>query len=126
MQQLYKEIGQFMEIKPIKTEVDYQNALAEIEQLFAAKINTPAYECLEVLITLVEAYEKVHFPIDYPHPIEAILYYLESRELSIEDLQKEIGNKINIQDILNRKTALTLETIRQLHATLEISAEVLI
>jgi HTH-type transcriptional regulator/antitoxin HigA len=115
-----------MEIKPIKTEEDYQKALAEIERLFEAEPNTPEQDYLEVLVTLVEAYEKVNYPINYPDPIEAILYYLDSRGLSIEALQEEIDSTINLTAILNRQAVLSLDAIRQLHSHLGIPAEVLI
>ena len=87
---LISGIVNIMDIKPIKTEQDYQKALVEIERLFEAELNTPEQDYLEVLVTLVEAYEKVNYPIDYPDPIEAILYYLDSRGLSVEALQEEI------------------------------------
>ncbi|WP_013324763.1 helix-turn-helix domain-containing protein [Gloeothece verrucosa] len=94
-----------MLLKPIKTETDYQKALAEIESLFDAQPNTPEYERLDLLTTLVEAYEKIHYPIAPPDPIEAILYYLNSRGLSIDALQNDIENKINITDILEDNQA---------------------
>jgi len=72
-----------MDLKPIKTEADYRQALAEIERLFEAELNTPEGNRLEILVTLVEAYEKKHHPIESPLPDEAILYHLESRHPSL-------------------------------------------
>ncbi len=123
---LISGIVNIMDIKPIKTEQDYQKALVEIERLFEAELNTPEQDYLEVLVTLVEAYEKVNYPIDYPDPIEAILYYLDSRGLSVEALQEEIDSTINLTAILNRQAILSLDAIRQLHTHLGIPAEVLI
>lgn len=115
-----------LEPRPIKTEADYLVALNEIERLFDAEPNTQECDRLEVLTTLVEAYEQRHYPIEAPDPIEAILYYLESRGLSWHDLEPAIGSRREVADVLNRKLALTLEMIRRLHQQLGIPAEVLI
>ncbi|MBD2504712.1 helix-turn-helix domain-containing protein [Anabaena azotica] len=115
-----------LEPRPIRTESDYRAALDEIERLFDAELNTPESDRLEVLTTLVEAYEQKHYPIAAPDPIEAILYYIESRGLSINDLESIIGNETEITNILHRKQALTLEVIRSLHQQLGIPAEILI
>jgi len=115
-----------MTITPIKTETDYQQALAEIEQLFDAHPNTPDGYRLEVLTTLVEAYESAHHSVPPPDPIEAILYYLESRGLSQHDLESIIGSQIEAVDILDRRRPLTIEVIRRLHSSLGIPAEILI
>lgn len=115
-----------LELRPIKNETDYYAALDEIEKLFDAEPDTPEFDRLEVLTTLVEAYEQRHYPIEAPEPIEAILYYLESRGLSAHDLEPIIGSRGEVADILNRQKALTLEMIRRLHSSLGISAEVLI
>ena len=115
-----------MELRPIKTLEDYQAALAEIESLINAQLDTPEGDRLEVLATLIEAYEEKHYPIEPPEPIEAILYYLESRGLSEKDLAKYIGSETEVKAILQRQQALTLETIRVLHETLGISADILI
>ncbi|RCJ41171.1 DNA-binding protein [Nostoc minutum NIES-26] len=115
-----------LELRPIRTEADYRAALSEIERLFNAEPNTPECDLLEVLTTLVEAYEQRYYPIEAPEPIEAILYYLESRGLSAHDLEPIIGNLGEVIDILNRQQALTLEMIRRLHQQLGIPAEVLI
>lgn len=115
-----------MEIKPIKTEEDYQAALEEIESLFNAQPDTPEGDRLEVLTTLIEAYEEKHYSIPLPDPIEAILYFMESRGLSRRDLEPYIGSRARVSEVLNRKRQLTMEMIRKLHKGLGISAEVLI
>jgi HTH-type transcriptional regulator / antitoxin HigA len=115
-----------MEIKPIKTEADYQSALKEIEGLFDVQTDTPAADRLEVLMTLVEAFEEKHYPIPLPDPVEAILYFMESRGLSRRELEPYIGSRARVSEILNRKRQLTMEMIRKLHKGLGISAEVLI
>jgi HTH-type transcriptional regulator/antitoxin HigA len=115
-----------MEIKPIKTEADYQAALEEVENLFEAAPDTPEGDRLEVLVTLIEAYEEKHYSIPKPDPIEAILYYMESRGLTRRDLQPYIGSRARVSEVLNRKRPLTMEMIRNLHKGLGIPAEVLI
>lgn len=115
-----------MEIKPIKNETDYQAMLGEIERLFDAAPDTPEGDRLEVLTTLVEAYEEKHYNIPMPDPIEAILYHMESRGLSRRDLEPYIGSRARVSEVLNRKRPLTMEMIRNLHQGLGIPAEVLI
>ncbi|MBW4565918.1 MAG: transcriptional regulator [Mojavia pulchra JT2-VF2] len=115
-----------LELHPIRTEADYRAALDEIERLFDAEPNTPECDLLEVLTTLVEAYEQRHYPIEAPDPVEAILYYLESRGLSWQDLESVIGSSGEVEEVLNRQQPLTLEMIRRLHSSLGIPAEVLI
>jgi len=115
-----------MEIKPIKNEVDYQAVLAEIECLFEAAPDTPEGDRLDVLTTLVEAYEEKHYNLPLPSPIEAILYHMESRGLSRRDLEPYIGSRARVSEVLNRKRPLSMEMIRNLHGGLGIPAEVLI
>lgn len=115
-----------MDVKPIKTEKDYQAALEEIEHLFDVEPNTPEGDRLEVLVTLVEAYESKHHPIFPPDPVEAIKYHLESRGLSRRDLEPYIGSRARVSEILNRRRRLTLRMIRNLEAGLGIPAEILI
>jgi len=115
-----------MEIKPIKTETDYQTAMEEIERLFDAASDTPEGDRLEVLTTLVEAYEEKHYAIPLPDPVEAIQYYMESRGLTRRDLESYIGSRGRVSEIMNRKRSLSIEMIRRLHAGLGIPAEVLI
>jgi HTH-type transcriptional regulator/antitoxin HigA len=115
-----------MEIRPIRTETDYEAALAEIERLFDAEPNNPENDRLDVFTTLVEAYEAHHYPIPEPDPVEAIKYYMESRGLSRADLEPYIGGRARVAEVLNRKRALSLNMIRRLYAGLGIPAEVLV
>jgi len=115
-----------MDIRPIKTEADYQAALEEIERLFDAVPGTPDGDRLEVLTTLVEAYEEEHHPIPFPDPIEAINYHVESRGLSDRDLEPYIGSSALVTEILRRIRPLSIDMIRRLHSGLGISADVLI
>jgi HTH-type transcriptional regulator/antitoxin HigA len=115
-----------LNIYPIKTEADYEGALAEIDAIFDAQPGTPEGDRLEVLTTLVEAYERQHHAIAPPDPIEALLYYLESRGLTRRDLEPYIGSRARVAEILNRRRALTIDMIRRLNTGLGIPAEVLI
>lgn len=115
-----------MEIQPIKTEQDYEAALAEIERLFASAPDTPEGDRLEVLVALVKAYEEAHYTIPAPDPVEAILYHMESRGLTRKDLEPYLGSRARVAEILNRKRPLTLRMIQRLHAGLGIPAEALI
>jgi HTH-type transcriptional regulator / antitoxin HigA len=115
-----------MEIHPIRTEADYQAALKEVEAMFDALPNTPEYDQLDLLSTLVEAYEKIHYPIEAPDPIEAILYYMDTRGLSRKDLEPCLGSRARVSEVLSRKRSLTLEMIRKLNKELGIPAEILI
>ncbi len=115
-----------LEIKPIKTEKDYEEALAEIERLFDARPGTIEADRLEILTTLVEAYENQHYPIPLPDPVEAIKYFLESRGLTRRDLEMYLGGRSRVSEIMNRKRSLSLEMIRRLHDGLGLPAEVLI
>ena len=115
-----------MKIRPIKTEADYQAALQEIEALFEAAPNTPEGDRLEVLTTLVEAYEEQRYSIPLPDPVEAIRYHMESRGLTRRDLEPQIGSRARVAEILNRKRPLTLRMIQRLHAELAIPAEALL
>ncbi len=113
-------------IRSIKTEADYDAALAEITTLMDTEPGTPEGDRLDVLVTLVEAYEAKHWRIDPPDPIEAIKLRMQQRGLSRRDLERVLGSKSRVSEILNRKRPLTLEMIRRLHATLGIPAESLI
>ncbi|MBI5583338.1 MAG: transcriptional regulator [Deltaproteobacteria bacterium] len=115
-----------MRVRPIKTEADYEAMLREVERLFDAKPGTDESDRLEVLTTLIEAYEERHHSIPLPDPVEAILYHMESRGLTRRDLEPFIGSRARVSEILNRKRPLTMEMIRNLHNGLGISAEVLI
>ena len=115
-----------MNIKPIKTKADYRAALKELESLMTAKSNTPEGERLDVLVTLVEAYERKHYPLDLPDPIEAIKYRMEQMELTPRDLVPMIGQINRVYEVLNHKRPLTLKMIWRLHNQLGIPAESLI
>lgn len=115
-----------MEIKPIKTDADYRAVLKDIESLMAAQPDTPEGERLDVLVTLVEAYESKHFPLDLPDPVEAIKFEMAQKGLSVKDLEPMIGKSNRVYEILNRKRSLTLSMIWKLHRELGIPAESLI
>ena len=115
-----------MDIKPIKTDADYRVALKEIETLMLVAHNTPDGGKLDVLVTLVEAYERKHYPLDLPDPVEAIKFEMERRELAIKDLEPMIGKSNRVYEILNYKRSLTLKMIWKLHVGLGIPAESLI
>ena len=115
-----------MDIKPIRTEENYQAALIEIERLWGAELGTPESDRLEVLATLVEAYEDQHYEILPPDPIDALEYYMESHGLNRRQLEPYIGSSGRVSEVLNRKRPLTLRMIRKLHSGLGIPAEVLI
>jgi len=115
-----------MEIKPIRTEADYEAALAEVERLWGAEPGTPDGDRFEVLVTLVEAYEEKQYPILPPDPVEAIKYYMDSRGLDRRDLEQYIGPSGRVSEVLSRKRPLTLAMIRKLNAGLGIPAEILI
>jgi HTH-type transcriptional regulator/antitoxin HigA len=117
-----------VDIRLIKTDDDYEAALKEIERLMEAEVepNTPDGDLLDVLSTLVEAYEDENYPIPLPDPIEAIKYYMESRGLSRSDLEPFIGSRARVSEILNRKRTLSLNMIRKLSAGLGIPTEILI
>ena len=115
-----------MEIKPIKTKADYRAALKKIETLMSARAGSPEGERLDVLVTLVEAYEKKHYRFDLPDPVEAIKFRMEQMALAPKDLVPMIGQLNRVYEVLNRKRPLTLPMIRQLHRQLGIPAESLI
>ncbi|BCH26599.1 helix-turn-helix domain-containing protein [Mesorhizobium sp. L-8-3] len=114
------------ELKPIRTEADYEASLAEVERLWGAKSGTPDGDRLDVLATLIEVYEAKHYPIDPPDPIEAIKFRMEQQGLTRKDLEPIFGTRNRTSEILNRKRGLSIEMIRSLHDKLGISAEVLI
>jgi HTH-type transcriptional regulator/antitoxin HigA len=114
------------DIKPIRTNKDYEAALAEVERLWGSKSGTPDGDRLDVLATLIDAYEVVHYPIDPPDPIEAIKFRMEQQGLTRKDLEPLIGTRTRVAEVLNRKRNLSIGMIRRLHEGLGISAEVLI
>jgi HTH-type transcriptional regulator / antitoxin HigA len=115
-----------MTLKPIKTERDYRRALKEIDKLWDAKPNTPKGDRLDVLVTLVEAYENKHYKIDPPDPIEAIKFRMEQLELKPSDLADILGGRSRVSEILNKKRKLTVEMMRSLRKHLAIPAESLL
>jgi len=115
-----------MDIQPIKTDADYRAALKEIEHLMLASSDTPEGEKLDVLTTLVEAYERKHYPLDLPDPVEAIKFEMEQKCLTVKDLEPMIGRRNRVYEILNHKRSLTLKMIWNLHQGLGIPAELLI
>jgi len=115
-----------MNIKPIKTETDYRSTLVEIEALMMSELDTPEGERLDVLATLVESYERKHYPLDLPDPVEAIKFEMERQGLTVKDLEPMIGKSNRVYEILNHKRALTLNMIWRLHEQLGIPAESLI
>ena len=115
-----------MTIKPIKTERDYEKALKEIEKLWDTKPNTAKGDRLEVLVTLVEAYEQKHHRIEPPDPIEAIRFRMEQLELKPADLADILGGRSRVSEILKKKRKLTVEMMRSLRKRLAIPAESLL
>ncbi len=115
-----------MDIKPIRTNADYRVTLKEIEALMMAEPDTPDGEKLDVLVTLVEAYERKHYPLDLPDPVEAIKFEMERRGLTVKDLESMIGKSNRVYEILSHKRSLTLKMIWKLHHELGIPAESLI
>ena len=115
-----------MDIHPLKTEADYHAALRQVDGLMHAQPNTREGDDLDLLTTLIAAYEEQHYPIMPPDPIEALLYWMESRDLTRRDLEPLLGSRARVAEILNRRRTLTLEMIRRLHTTLGIPADILI
>ena len=115
-----------MNLKPIKTETDYKNALKRLEVIFDAKPGTKESDELEILGLLVDDYENKHHPIEAPDPIEAIKIRMEEMQLKQVDLIADIGGKSRVSEILNRKRRLTIEMIRNLATRLNLSVNLLI
>lgn len=115
-----------MDIKPIKTNTDYEQALERLEVIFDAKKNSAEGDELEILSILIENFENEHFPVGFPDPIEAIKFRMEQMGYNQNDLAKVVGLKSRASEILNKKRKLSLEMIRQLHQTFKIPTEVLI
>ena len=111
------------DVKPIRTQADHRRALAEVERLWGAKRGTAPGDRLDVLATLIDAYETAHFPLD---PVEAIRFRMEQQGLTRKDLEPLLGTRTRVAEVLNRKRPLSIRMIRRLHDQLGISAEVLI
>ena len=114
------------EVRPIRSKRDHAAALKEVERLWGAKAGTRDGDRLDVLVTLIEAYEEEHYPIDPPDPIEAIKFRMEQQGLTRRDLEEIIGTRTRIAEVLNRKRGLSIAMIRRLNERLGIPAEVLI
>ena len=115
-----------MDIKPIRSRKDHRAALRHIESLMGAEAASPAGEKLDVLVTLVEAWERKHFPMELPEPVDAIRFQMEQAGLSARDLVPMIGQLNRVYEVLNRKRPLTLRMIWNLHEQLRIPLESLI
>jgi HTH-type transcriptional regulator/antitoxin HigA len=114
------------EVRPIRSKRDHAAALKEVERLWGAKAGTRDGDRLDVLVTLIEAYEEEHYPIDPPDPIEAIKFRMEQQGQTRRDLEEIIGTRTRIAEVLNRKRGLSIAMIRRLNERLGIPAEVLI
>ena len=114
------------ELKPIRSEADYRHVLAEVERLWGAKSGTLQGDRLDVLATLIDAYEAARYPMDPPDPVEAIRFRMEQQGLTRKDLEPLIGTRTRVAEILNRKRNLSVAMIRRLHDRLHIPADVLI
>ena len=113
-------------VKPLRSKADYESALADVARLWGAGAGTPKGDRLDVLATLIDAYEAEHFPIDPPDPVEAIKFRMEQQGLTRRDLGEIIGTRTRVAEVLNRKRGLSIAMIRRLHERLGISADVLI
>jgi HTH-type transcriptional regulator/antitoxin HigA len=115
-----------MDIHPIRNDEDHARALARIEELWGSPAGSPEAEALEVLVTLVDAYEAKHHTIEAPSPVEAILFRMEQQGLTRQDLEPMIGGRSRVSEVLNRRRPLTLAMIRRLRSGLGLSADVLV
>ena len=112
-----------MDIRPIKTKDDYENALLRIDELMDAKPETEAGAELDVLVTLVDAYESKRFQIDVPDPVEAILFRMDQMGIDRKALEEYLGSKSRVSEVLNRKRGLSITQIKKLHVGLKIPLE---
>jgi HTH-type transcriptional regulator/antitoxin HigA len=115
-----------MTIKPIRTDRDHKKALARVEKIFAAKPGTPEFDELDVLATLLDAYEREHHPIDPPTPVEALKFRMEQGQFTRADLAKLLGSRAKVVEVLQRKRALSKVMIVRLHRKFAISYDVLL
>ena len=115
-----------MEIRPIKTEQDYQDSIRRIEELWGAKKDTLEGDEFDLLCTIVESYEMKHFPIAPPDPIDALLFRMEQMNLSKTDLAEYLGSQSRVSEVLSRKRHLTLKMVKSLYKGLKIPAEILL
>jgi HTH-type transcriptional regulator / antitoxin HigA len=117
---------QIMDIRPIRTKADYRAALKEVDRLWEAEPGTPEGDRVDVLVTLIEAYEAKHHPIPAPDPIAAIEFMMEQKGLTRRDLEPAIGSRGRVSEVLTRKRPLTLPMVRALSALLDIPTDVLV
>jgi HTH-type transcriptional regulator/antitoxin HigA len=115
-----------MEIRPIKTEDDYNKAIQRIETLWGAKKNSREGDELDILCTIVESYEEKHFPILPPDPVDAIIFRMEQMNMTKSDMTKYIGSQSRVSEILGRKRQLTLKMVKSLYKGLKIPADILL
>jgi HTH-type transcriptional regulator/antitoxin HigA len=115
-----------MNIKPIRTKKDYQRAIERLEVIFYAKPGSKDGDELEILSILIDNYEKTHYPVGFPDPIEAIKFRMEQLNLQQKDLASLVGYKSRVSEILSKKRKLTLHMVRKLHRELSIPTEVLV
>ena len=115
-----------MKVKPIRSDSDYQATLRRIEELWGSPVGSSGGDELEVLVTLVEAFEREHYPVDLPDPVEAIRFRLEQNGSDIRALIGVIGQRTRVYEVMRRDRPLSLAMIRRLHDKLGIPAEVLI
>jgi len=115
-----------MDIKPIKNETDYTNAVKRVEKLWGAKRDTPSGDELDLLVTLIESYEMRHYAITPPDPIDAIKFRMEQMGLTKKDLAEYLGSQSRVSDILGGRRKLTLKMIKSLYKDLKIPAEILL
>ncbi len=114
------------ELKPIRTEADYEDAMGQMAALWGARSATPEGDRLDILATLVDAYEATQYPMDPPDPVEAIKFRMEQQGLTRKDLERMVGTRARVSEILNRQRNLSIGMIRKLHDVLGIPADVLI
>ena len=114
------------DVRPIRTEADYEAALEDVAALWGSATGTSEGDRLDVLATLIDAYEARHYPMDPPDPIEAIKFRMEQQGMTRKDLEDVIGTRTRIAEVLNRKRSLSITMIRRLHDRFGISAEILI
>ncbi len=115
-----------IQVKPIRTKEDYREAVARIEKLMSAEFGTPEGDELDVLATLVDAYEAKHFPMDAPDPVAAIEFMMEQQGLTRKDLEPMIGSRARVSEVMTRKRGLTLAMVRRVRSGLGISADLLV
>lgn len=115
-----------MDIRPIKTEQDYNSAISRIEELWGARKDSPEGDELDLLVTLAESYEMKHYPIAPPDPIDAIKFRMEQMGMTNADMVKYLGSQSRVSEVLNRKRRLSLGMIKSLYKGLKIPAEILL